>query len=245
MRIFPAIDLWEGRAVCLPREKDESMTVCSAQACGVARRFLRGGARDLHIMDLQGAREGQPGFANFIEIEALLRQGHAFIQVGGGICTEEHILQYLELGAAQVILHANDVTPAFAGRMARRYGAKIAVGLDVRDGVIAAPDGDGIAFCRQLRDAGVETVVCAAVDRNEPLTPAMLETCRQLAEIRGLEAIVAVSIGSAEEIRVLKEIGIAGVIPGRNLYDGGLDLGMCLDAAASGAEPEDDEMPLF
>ena len=91
----------------------------------------------------------------------------------------------------------------------------------------------------------METVVCAAVDWNEPLTPAMLETCRQLAEIRGLEAIVAVSIGSAEEIRVLKETGIAGVIPGRNLYDGGLDLGMCLDAAASGAEPEDDEMPLF
>ena len=132
MKIVPSIDLWDGRAVCLPREDGVPMTFCSAQGCGVARRFLRAGARDLHITDLQGAAAGEPDFANYIEIGALIQQGHAFIEIAGGIRTEEHILKYLEMGADRVVLDdciGNDLT--FVRRMARRYGGKLAVAVEL------------------------------------------------------------------------------------------------------------------
>jgi len=239
MRIFPSIDLWDGRAVCLPRTADEPMTVCSAQGCGVARRFLRAGARALHITDLQGARAGEPEFVNLVEMEALIQQGHAFIQVAGGIRTEEHILRYLNMGADRVVLDdGTEENLPFVRRMARRYGGKIAVNVELKEAEAC------ITACRQLAEAGVESVVCA-VDRQEAISDAILETCRTLAGIRDLEVIISVSIASAEEIRRLKETGVAGVIPGRALYDGGLDLRMCLKAAEDLSTPEEEELPLF
>lgn len=239
MKIVPSIDLWDGRAVCLPREDGEPMTLCSAQGCGVARRFLRAGARDLHITDLQGALAGEPDFANYIEIGALVQQGHAFIQIAGGIRTEEHILKYLEMGADRVVMDdGSEENLPFIRRMARRYGRKLAVAVELKDGEACAET------CRCLQEVGVETVVCTA-DRREGLSADILDACRRLGAIRNLEVIVAVSVASAEEIRLLKETGVAGVIPGRALYDGGLDLGMCLDAAEDRHAPEDDEMPLF
>lgn len=238
MKIVPSIDLWGGRAVCLPREDGESMTVCSAQGCGIARRFIRAGAHDLYITDLQGAAAGEPDFANYIEIGALVQQGHAFMQIAGGIRTEEHILKYLEMGADRVVMDdSSEENLPFIRRMARRYGGKLAVAVELADGAVCAET------CRRMQEAGVEAVVCIA-DRKAGLTADMLDACRRLGAIRGLEVTVAVSIVSAEEIRVLKETGVAGVIPGAALYDR-LDLGMCLEAAEDRREPEDDEMPLF
>lgn len=104
MQIFPAIDLRDGRAVRLLRGNYDDMTVYSAQPCGVARKFIRQGARNLHVVDLDGAKDGQPSLANLVEIEALVQQGHLFIEVGGGIRTEERICQYLEMGVGRVIL---------------------------------------------------------------------------------------------------------------------------------------------
>lgn len=238
MKIVPSIDLWDGRAVCLPREDGAPMTVCSAQGCGVARRFIRAGARYLHIMDLQGAAAGEPDFANYIEIGALLQQGHACIQIAGGIRTEEHILKYLEMGADRVVMDdGSEENLPFIRRMARRYGGKLAVAVELKDGETCAE------ACRRLQEAGVEAVVCSA-DRKAGLSAEILDACRKLGAIRGLEVTVAVSIVSAEEIRLLKETGVAGVIPGVALYER-LDLGMCLEAAENRGEPEDDEMPLF
>ncbi|MDR3729445.1 MAG: HisA/HisF-related TIM barrel protein, partial [Oscillospiraceae bacterium] len=104
MKIFPAIDLRDGRAVRLTQGDYDKMTVYSAQPCGVARRFIRTGARNLHVVDLDGAKDGTPSMANLVEIEALVQQGHAFIEVGGGIRTEERIRQYLDLGVGRCIL---------------------------------------------------------------------------------------------------------------------------------------------
>lgn len=252
MQIFPAIDLRDGKAVRLLRGDYERMTVYSAQPCGVARRFIRAGARHLHIVDLDGAKDGRPGMANWVEIEALVQQGHAFIEVGGGIRTEEGIRKYLELGVDRCILGTAAVEDfAFTQRMARRYREKLAVGVDARDGKVATngwlktSSEDSFDFCRRLRDAGVQTVIYTDISRDGSLSGTNLDAYRRLAELEGLDIVASGGISDVSEIRALNEMGTAGAILGKAIYDGKLDLGMCLDAAGDRRDESDDEPPLF
>ena len=252
MEIFSAIQLSDARAVCPEQGDLGRMTVTSAQPCGVARRFIRAGVRNLHIVDLEGARSGEPWDPTFVEIEALVQQGNAFIQVGGGIRTEEHLLRYLRMGVHRVILGTAAVeSAAFVRRMASRYGDKIAVSVDVKDGMAAIhgwtkAGGAGAAeLCRRLRDDGIGTVICTDVLRSGMLSGVDTALYRELLTIRGLEIIAAGGIRSAREIEVLKDMGVSGAILGKAVYDGRLDLGMCLDAADDRRKEEDEEPPLF
>lgn len=238
MQIFPAIDLRDGRAVRLLRGDYDQMTVYSAQPCGVARRFIRAGAQRLHIVDLDGAKDGQPSMANWTEIEALVQQGHAFIEVGGGIRTEERILQYLDLGVNRCVLGTAAVEDfAFTERMARRYREKIAVGVDARDGKVAThgwlktSGEDSFDLCRRLRDAGVQTVIYTDISKDGTLSGTNLDAYRRLTQIEGLNVVASGGISSVLELRALNEMGAAGAILGKAVYDGKLDLGMCLDEA--------------
>lgn len=238
MQIFPAIDLRDGRAVRLLRGDYDQMTVYSAQPCGVARRFIRAGAQRLHIVDLDGAKDGRPSMANWTEIEALVQQGHAFIEVGGGIRTEERILQYLDLGVNRCVLGTAAVEDfAFTERMARRYREKIAVGVDARDGKVAThgwlktSGEDSFDLCRRLRDAGVQTVIYTDISKDGTLSGTNLDVYRRLTQIEGLNVVASGGISSVLELRALNEMGAAGAILGKAVYDGKLDLGMCLDEA--------------
>lgn len=238
MQIFPAIDLRDGRAVRLLRGDYDQMTVYSAQPCGVARRFIRAGAQRLHIVDLDGAKDGEPSMANWTEIEALVQQGHAFIEVGGGIRTEERILQYLDLGVNRCVLGTAAVEDfAFTERMARRYREKIAVGVDARDGKVAThgwlktSGEDSFDLCRRLRDAGVQTVIYTDISKDGTLSGTNLDAYRRLTQIEGLNVVASGGISSVLELRALNEMGAAGAILGKAVYDGKLDLGMCLDEA--------------
>ena len=238
MQIFPAIDLRDGRAVRLLRGDYDQMTVYSAQPCGVARRFIRAGAQRLHIVDLDGAKDGRPSMANWTEIEALVQQGHAFIEVGGGIRTEERILQYLDLGVNRCVLGTAAVEDfPFTERMARRYREKIAVGVDARDGKVAThgwlktSGEDSFDLCRRLRDAGVQTVIYTDISKDGTLSGTNLDAYRRLTQIEGLNVVASGGISSVLELRALNEMGAAGAILGKAVYDGKLDLGMCLDEA--------------
>lgn len=238
MQIFPAIDLRNGQAVRLQQGDYNQMTVYSAQPCGVARKFIRAGAQYLHVVDLDGAKDGQPGRANLIEIGALVEQGHLLIEVGGGIRTEDRIMQYLDLGVDRCILGTVAVENFdFTARMARRYGKKIVVGVDARDGKVAThgwtetSGEDSFAFCRRLFDAGVQTVIYTDISRDGMLAGTNLDAYRKLKEIEGLNLVASGGISEVKEIRELKEIGVTGAILGKAVYDGRLDLGMCLDAA--------------
>ena len=238
MQIFPAIDLRDGRAVRLLRGDYDQMTVYSAQPCGVARRFIRAGAQRLHIVDLDGAKDGRPSMANWTEIEALVQQGHAFIEAGGGIRTEERILQYLDLGVNRCVLGTAAVEDfAFTERMARRYREKIAVGVDARDGKVAThgwlktSGEDSFDLCRRLRDAGVQTVIYTDISKDGTLSGTNLDAYRRLTQIEGLNVVASGGISSVLELRALNEMGAAGAILGKAVYDGKLDLGMCLDEA--------------
>lgn len=171
MEIFPAIDLRGGRVVRLYQGDYSQETVYDQDPCAVARRFQEAGARFLHVVDLDGAKDGT--LANFDTIAAIVRQGGLSIEVGGGIRTEERIRQYLDLGVDRCILGTIAVKDfPFTARMAQLYGAKVAVGVDARDGFVAISGWKelsrerGVDFCRRLRDAGVRRVIYTDISRD-------------------------------------------------------------------------------
>ena len=159
MQLFPAIDLRGGKVVRLTQGDYDSMTVYGDDPCAQARQFVEAGARYLHVVDLDGAKDGT--LSNYDTIAALAKQGGLYIEVGGGIRTEERIETYLSLGVGRCILGSVAVTDfAFTARMLQKYGDKIAVGVDAKDGYVAihgwkeVSAEPGVDFCKRLAEAG-------------------------------------------------------------------------------------------
>ena len=229
MQIFPAIDLRGGQVVRLYQGDYDKETVYAADPCAVARDFLAAGAKYLHVVDLDGARDGT--LANFETIAAIARQGGLYIEVGGGIRTEDRIRQYLDLGVGRCILGTIAVKDfAFTERMARTYGDRIAVGVDARDGYVAVSGWKelsaerGVDFCRRLRDAGVKTVIYTDISRDGAEAGTNLDLYRELSEIQGLDITASGGVSSIEELKELQRIGTRAAILGKALYTGRLDL---------------------
>lgn len=229
MQIFPAIDLRGGRVVRLYQGDYDRMTVYGADPCAAAREFIAAGAKYLHVVDLDGAKDGT--LANFETIAAIAKQGGLYIEVGGGIRTESRIRQYLDLGVGRCILGTAAVKDFdFTARMAEKYGDQIAVGVDARDGYVAINgwkelSGEtGIEFCRRLYGAGVGTVIYTDISRDGAEQGANLDLYRELAEIRGLNVTASGGVSSLEELRELQAIGTRAAILGKALYTGRLNL---------------------
>ena len=229
MQIFPAIDLRGGQVVRLYQGDYDQETVYGADPCAQTRACLEAGARYLHVVDLDGARDGTA--ANFDSIAAIARQGGLYIEVGGGVRTEERIRRYLDLGVSRCILGTAAVKDFdFTARMARKYGEQIAVGVDARDGYVAVNGWKelsrekGVDFCRRLRDAGVRTVIYTDISRDGAGRGTNLELYEELVQIEGLDVTASGGVGTLEELRRLEEMGIRAAILGKALYDGRLDL---------------------
>ena len=229
MQIFPAIDLSGGKVVRLYQGDYDKMTVYGADPCAVARDFIAAGAKYLHVVDLDGAKDGT--LANFESIAALAKQGGLYIEVGGGIRTEERIQKYLDLGVGRCILGTIAVKDFdFTARMAKKYGDKIAVGVDAKDGYVAVSGWlevsreKGVDFCRRLRDAGVQTVIYTDISRDGAEQGTNLALYRELAKINGLNITASGGVSSMEELKELQTIGTHAAILGKALYTGRLDL---------------------
>ena len=229
MQIFPAIDLRGGQVVRLYQGDYDQETVYAQDPCAVARNFLAAGAKYLHVVDLDGAKDGT--LANFDTIAALVKQGGLYIEVGGGIRDEDRIRRYLDLGVGRCILGTIAVKDfAFTERMAQKYGSRIAVGVDTRDGYVAVSGWKelsserGVDFCRRLRDAGVKTVIYTDISRDGAEAGANLDLYRELAEIQGLDITASGGVSSMEELKELQQIGTKAAILGKALYTGRLDL---------------------
>ena len=229
MQIFPAIDLSGGQVVRLYQGDYDKMTVYGTDPCAAAKDFLSAGAGYLHVVDLDGARDGTT--ANFSSIAAIARQGGLYLEVGGGIRTEERIRQYLDLGVSRCILGTAAVKDfAFTARMAQTYGSRIAVGVDARDGYVAVNGWKelsrerGVDFCHRLRDAGVQTVIYTDISRDGAEQGTNLAVYRELAKLDGLDITASGGISSVEELRELDTIGVRAAILGKALYTGRLDL---------------------
>lgn len=229
MQIFPAIDLRGGQVVRLYQGDYDRETVYGRDPCAAARDFIAAGAEYLHVVDLDGARDGTA--ANFDSIAAIARQGGLYIEVGGGIRTEERIRQYLDLGVGRCILGTAAVKDfGFTVRMAQTYGEKIAVGVDARDGYVAVNGWRelsaerGVDFCRRLHDAGVRTVIYTDISRDGAEQGTNLALYRELSAIQGLNITASGGVSSLAELKELQAIGTRAAILGKALYTGRLDL---------------------
>lgn len=235
MEIFPAIDLRNGQAVRLFQGDYDKMTVYSSKPEDVARQFRDKGARNLHLVDLDGAKDGE--LVNFESIKEIVSGLDMFVEVGGGIRDEERIRQYLDLDVGRVILGTIAIKdPQFLESMVAKYGEKIAVGVDVKDGYVAVngwkevTDKKGMEFCRYLADIGVKTVIYTDISRDGGLKGTNLQAYKELADIDGLDIVASGGISFEEEIVALKETTY-GAILGKALYDGILDLEKALQLA--------------
>ena len=229
MQIFPAIDLRGGQVVRLYQGDYDKETIYGQDPCAAARDFLAAGAKHLHVVDLDGARDGT--LANFDSIAAIAKQGGLYMEVGGGIRTEERIRQYLDLGVGRCILGTVAVKDFdFTARMAQKYGGQIAVGVDARDGYVAVNGWKelsrerGMDICRRLRDAGVRTVIYTDISRDGAGRGTNLELYEELVQIEGLDITASGGVSSLEELRRLERTGVRAAILGKALYDGRLDL---------------------
>ena len=229
MKLYPAIDLRGGQAVRLYQGDYDQMTVYNADPVAQAQAFLDAGARYLHVVDLDGARDDTT--ANLETIAAIAALGGLFIEVGGGIRDEARIHRYLDLGVGRCILGTVAVKDFdFTARMAQRYGARIAVGVDMKDGFIAVngwrevtPE-PGVAFCRRCAAAGVQAVIATDIARDGTLQGTNLGLYRELLAIPGLEVTASGGIARMQELAELQAMGCHAAILGKSIYTGAIDL---------------------
>ena len=228
MKIFPAIDIEDGHCVRLKQGKIQDLTVYGDDPVKMALKWESLGAKYLHVVDLDGAFKG-----NGVNTEVIHRICQAVkipVEVGGGIRNEASIDKYLSLGAGRVILGTVAVTNyPFVEEMVRKYGDKIAVGVDAKDGFVAThgwletSEVRGVDFCRRLRDTGVKTVIYTDISRDGKMQGTNLELYKELSQIEGLDIVASGGISSLKEIEILKN-EVYGAILGKALYLGAIDL---------------------
>ena len=229
MKLYPAIDLRGGQAVRLYQGDYDQMTVYNADPVAQAQAFLDAGARYLHVVDLDGAKDDTT--ANLETIAAIAALGGLFIEVGGGIRDEARIRRYLDLGVGRCILGTVAVKDfGFTARMAQRYGVRIAVGVDMKDGFVAVngwrevtPE-PGVAFCRRCAAAGVRAVIATDIARDGTLQGTRLVLYRELLTIPGLEITASGGIARMQELAELQAMGCHAAILGKSIYTGAIDL---------------------
>ncbi|MEG0156129.1 MAG: 1-(5-phosphoribosyl)-5-[(5-phosphoribosylamino)methylideneamino]imidazole-4-carboxamide isomerase [Anaerovoracaceae bacterium] len=233
MKIFPAIDLRNGKAVRLFQGDYDQETIYSDSPVSVAEGFKEAGASCLHLVDLDGAKDGT--LVNFDSIKEIVSRVNLFVEVGGGIRDEERIRQYLDLGVSRVILGTIAIQdPEFLAAMVKKYGDKIAVGVDAKEGKVAingwkeVTDMDSLEFCKHLAQIGVKTVIYTDISKDGGLTGTNLEVYAQLKEIEGLDIVASGGISFEEEIPKLAEM-VSAAILGKAIYSGKLSLKKCIE----------------
>ena len=229
MKIFPAIDLRDGRAVRLYQGDYDKMTVYSHAPEEVAKSFYEAGARNLHMVDLDGAKDGT--LANFDVVSRVAKSVEMFIEIGGGVRDEERIARYLEAGVSRVILGTVAAeNPEFVRDMVEKYGEAITVGVDAKDGLVAVKGWlevttlDSVSFCRQMRDFGVKTIIYTDISKDGAMEGTNMEIYRELNEIDGLDVMASGGISSLKEVEELATFTY-GAILGKAIYDNVIDLG--------------------
>jgi len=236
VEIFPAIDLKDRHVVRLKQGDFDHVTVYDGQPAAVAGRFAGEGAKNLHIVDLDGAREGN--LANIDKIRGIVNARLMFIQVGGGIRDEAAVDAYLNLGVNRIILGTIAVEDfEFLEQMLEKHGDKIAVSVDSREGKVAVRGWledsalDAVEFCEKLEKAGVKTIIFTDISRDGLLIGTNRDIYRTLKAKLSCNIIAAGGVSSLEDIRDLAEIGLHGAVVGKALYEGTLTLAEALEAA--------------
>jgi phosphoribosylformimino-5-aminoimidazole carboxamide ribotide isomerase len=199
------------------------MTTYSDNPLSVALGFKDAGAKALHVIDLEGARDGKP--ANYDIIKLLASKSGLFTQVGGGIRTPETIEMYLSAGVKRIILGTAAVSePGFLQEMVNKFGAAIAVSVDMKDGLVAikgwteVSNQDAIAFCDTVGKIGVQTLICTDISKDGMLSGTNMELYRTLRSKLSIRLIASGGVTSLDEVKALSALGMDGAILGKAIY---------------------------
>lgn len=236
MRLFPAIDLFQGKAVRLFQGDYDQMTVYSDDPVGVAKHFQSLGANSLHLVDLEGAKLGTT--SNFPVIRRILEETDLFTEVGGGIRNMETVESYLSLGVDRVILGTAAVTDeSFLLDALNKYGEKIAVGVDLKDGYVAIRGWTeksavtALDFFSRMEKLRVKSIICTDISKDGAMQGPNKQLYSELSAKFDLDIIASGGVSSLEDICALKEMGLYGAIIGKAYYTGAVDLQQALEVA--------------
>ena len=236
MNIFPAIDLVGGKAVRLFKGDYAQMTVYHENPLEVAKSFETAGAKYIHLVDLEGAKSGVP--ANLPTIEKIVQNTNLFVEVGGGIRNMEIAEAYLSIGVDRVILGTAAVTDeAFLKAALEKYGKKIAVGVDLKDGFVAIKGWTEKStqtaeeFFRKMEALGVSTVICTDISRDGAMQGTNRELYRELGQKFRIDLIASGGVSSMEDVEALRAMELYGAIIGKAYYVGAIDLKKAIEVA--------------
>jgi len=230
MILFPAIDLIDGKAVRLYKGDYAQMTVYSDDPVSVARSFEQAGATHLHVVDLQGARDG--GTPNFMTVANIIDGTSLCVEIGGGIRDMDTVEKYLNAGAFRVILGTAALTdPEFLVQAVTKYGDKIAVGADLRDGMVAThgwletSQVSGYEFIAEMQRIGVRVIICTDISKDGVMGGTNRELYQSLQDkFPDMMFTASGGISDLETVKALNDMNMYGAILGKALYTGALDL---------------------
>ena len=236
MYIYPAIDLYEGKAVRLFKGDYARMEVFSDDPAAVAADFKACGAERVHLVDLEGAKSGTtPNLETVLKIR---ESSGLFCEIGGGIRSMEVAARYLESGIDRVILGTAAVTDrAFLTAAVERYGERIAVGVDIRDGYVAIKGWteksslEAFAFCKDMQELGVRTLICTDISKDGAMKGTNHELYRKLSSELDLDIVASGGVSAIEDVKKLAALGIHGAIIGKAYYTGAIDLKEAVEVA--------------
>lgn len=236
MILFPAIDLYEKKAVRLLKGDYENMTVYSEDPLAVAKEFERCGASHIHLVDLEGAKDGTT--PNLPVVGRIARETGLFVEIGGGIRSMETVKRYFSCGVSRVILGTAAVTDEkFLQEAVVQYGEKIAVGADVKDGMVAIrgwqekSEYSLEAFLEKMQKTGVRNIICTDISRDGAMKGTNLELYRRLSEKYPLDLTASGGVSTLEDIAALREMKLYGAIIGKAYYTGAIDLKKAIEVA--------------
>lgn len=236
MNIFPAIDLYDKKAVRLYKGDYDQMTVYSNNPIEIAYDFEAKGAKFIHVVDLEGAKNGTT--PNIDIVKEIATKTELFIEIGGGIRSLETVKAYLDAGVDRVIIGTSAVTDEeFLKNAISKYGDKIAVGADVKDGFIAIKgwtqksEYSLDAFLCKMQEMGIKNVICTDISKDGAMRGTNLELYKELSQKYSLDITASGGVSSMDDIIALKALNIYGAIIGKAYYTGAIDLEKAIEVA--------------
>ncbi len=236
MLIFPAIDLYDGKAVRLYKGNYNEMTVYSDKPLAVARDFEKKGASYIHMVDLEGAKDGTT--PNLDIVRAVARETSLRVEIGGGIRSMATVDKYISAGVYRVILGTAAVTDrAFLEEALSKYGEKIAVGADIKDGCVAIQgwlEKSEITcddFFADMQELGVKTVICTDISKDGAMRGTNLALYRSLSERFSIDIVASGGVSTLDDIRALRAMELYGAIVGKAYYIGAINLEEAIEVA--------------
>ena len=236
MKLFPAIDLYDKKAVRLFKGDYSQMTVYSHNPIEIARDFERCGAKYIHLVDLEGAKEGTT--PNIDIVRQIAQETSLFCEIGGGIRNMETVDRYISIGVDRVILGTAAVTNQdFLREAVAKYGDKIAVGVDIKDGYVAIKGWletsaySCFDFCEMMEQMGVKTLICTDISKDGAMNGTNRELYQQLSQRFSLDITASGGVSSLEDVRALAQMNLYGAIIGKAYYIGAIDLKEALEVA--------------